>query len=277
MLTMGAPHSSTESRHSSTLSLSLMVCEYSRIRPQPVHVKLQACKGSSMRTSGKRFSPDSFLRAMYPAMDVVRLNGKRMGFSIRHGLAAIDGGQTQTKSRSVAGKGHEREVKAIHVILEVEHLGEAGAGKMLFLPGAVGLLGREEILDSQAHFVRLEFSCGEQRQEGPRALGGGRRPLPRQARVVITTARFAPAAAGLLHLFEPGDATPHHGLLHVVANTAQAQEHLPGAIDVVYSPAADPGSIPLLRGFEEAKSSVDLSMPHAIAVMAQGLERACGK
>ena len=41
-----------------------MVCEYSRMRPQPVQVRLQACSGSSISTSGKRFSRDSFLRAM---------------------------------------------------------------------------------------------------------------------------------------------------------------------------------------------------------------------
>src|SRR5438477_13049000 len=54
MLTMGAPASSTESRHSCRLSLSLMLEEYSRMRPQPVQVRLQACSGSSMSTIGKR-------------------------------------------------------------------------------------------------------------------------------------------------------------------------------------------------------------------------------
>src|SRR4249919_2439861 len=54
MLTMGAPHSSTDARHSSTLSFSLIVLEYSRMRPQPVQVRLQACSGSSIITSGKR-------------------------------------------------------------------------------------------------------------------------------------------------------------------------------------------------------------------------------
>ena len=29
------------------------VCEYSRMRPQPVQVRLQACSGSSISTSGK--------------------------------------------------------------------------------------------------------------------------------------------------------------------------------------------------------------------------------
>src|SRR5579862_9967556 len=54
METMGAPHSSTAARHSSSGMRSVMVDSYSRIRPQPVQVRLQACKGSSISTSGKR-------------------------------------------------------------------------------------------------------------------------------------------------------------------------------------------------------------------------------
>src|SRR5580704_5553088 len=78
MLTIGAPHSSTESRHSSTLSLSLIVSSYSRMRPQPVQVRLHACRGSSINTSGKRFSPWIFFLAMYVAIEVVRDRGNRM-------------------------------------------------------------------------------------------------------------------------------------------------------------------------------------------------------
>ncbi len=62
MLTHGAPHSSTAARHSSIDSRSLIEVLYSRIRPQPVQVRLQACKGSSISTSGNFFSPESRLR-----------------------------------------------------------------------------------------------------------------------------------------------------------------------------------------------------------------------
>ena len=60
MLTQGEPHSSTAARHSSSESRSFIDVEYSRIRPQPVHVRLQACNGSSISTSGNFFSPASF-------------------------------------------------------------------------------------------------------------------------------------------------------------------------------------------------------------------------
>jgi hypothetical protein len=53
--TTGAPHSSTAPRHCSSVSFSVMVVSYSRIRPQPVQVRLQAWSGSSISTSGNRF------------------------------------------------------------------------------------------------------------------------------------------------------------------------------------------------------------------------------
>ncbi len=40
--TIGAPQSSTAFKHSSTVNISLMVDLYSRMRPQPVQVRLQA-------------------------------------------------------------------------------------------------------------------------------------------------------------------------------------------------------------------------------------------
>src|SRR5579884_1646722 len=54
METVGAPHSSDAWRHCSSVSRSVMVLSYSRMRPQPVQVRLQACSGSSIRTIGNR-------------------------------------------------------------------------------------------------------------------------------------------------------------------------------------------------------------------------------
>src|SRR5271156_1832845 len=73
--TIGAPHSSTAFRHSSTVNISLIVDLYSRMRPQPVHVRLQACSGSSIITSGNFCAPLIFLPVRYPAMLVVKLKG----------------------------------------------------------------------------------------------------------------------------------------------------------------------------------------------------------
>src|ERR1700733_836800 len=73
--TMGAPQSSTAFRHSSTVNISLIVDLYSRMRPQPVQVRLQAWSGSSIITSGNFCAPLIFLPVRYPAMLVVKLKG----------------------------------------------------------------------------------------------------------------------------------------------------------------------------------------------------------
>src|SRR5947209_7697112 len=135
MLTMGAPASSTAARHSSTVSFSLMVCEYSRMRPQPVQVRLQACSGSSISTSGNRGVPDSLCRGMWLAMELVSVRGKRMALV----LCLVPG---------VARQCHQGEIEPIQVVLQVEDPREAGAGERLLLPVAVGGLGGDEVVDA---------------------------------------------------------------------------------------------------------------------------------
>src|SRR6266404_6414354 len=49
--TIGASHSTAEPRQSSRLIMSLRLVEYSRMRPQPVQVRLQVCSGSNWSTS----------------------------------------------------------------------------------------------------------------------------------------------------------------------------------------------------------------------------------
>src|SRR5215467_11494786 len=73
--TIGAPHSSTAFRHCSTDSFSFMVSAYSRMRPHPVHVRLQACRGSSIITSGNLSTPRNLLPAMYVDMLAVIVSG----------------------------------------------------------------------------------------------------------------------------------------------------------------------------------------------------------
>src|ERR1039458_6617576 len=73
--TIGAPHSSDAATHCSTLIISLIVDLYSRIRPHPVHVRLQACKGSSIRTIGNFSGPHRRWLATYRARFAVIFNG----------------------------------------------------------------------------------------------------------------------------------------------------------------------------------------------------------
>src|ERR1700688_3794546 len=73
--TMGAPHSSDAARHSSTVMISLMVDLYSRIRPHPVHVRLQLCSGSSIITIGNFLAPRKRWVATYFARFAVIFMG----------------------------------------------------------------------------------------------------------------------------------------------------------------------------------------------------------
>src|SRR5258708_27597253 len=75
METTGAPHSSEADRHCSTVIISLIVDLYSRIRPHPVHVRLQACKGSSIITIGNFSAPRRRWVAIYFARFAVIFNG----------------------------------------------------------------------------------------------------------------------------------------------------------------------------------------------------------
>src|SRR5271169_4873834 len=76
--TIGAPHSSDAAMHCSTVMTSLIVDLYSRIRPHPVHVRLQACNGSSIMTIGNFFVPRNRLLATYYARFAVIFSGYLM-------------------------------------------------------------------------------------------------------------------------------------------------------------------------------------------------------
>src|SRR5208282_2834169 len=84
MDTMGAPQSSTAFKHCSTVICSVMVSLYSRMRPQPVHVRLQACRGSSIITRGNFSTRRILLPAIYLLKLVVILSGNFIDSSCFH-------------------------------------------------------------------------------------------------------------------------------------------------------------------------------------------------
>src|SRR5207248_2382149 len=151
METTGAPHSSTAKRHSSSGTRSVIVFSYSRIRPHPVQVRLQACSGSSISTMGKRlliigcgvrFSPvlDARMRkglaASGFAATVFCHSGRgRILFLIMYPAmpAVIESGNLMVCPlilRSGFHKSSEREqwkIVLVHVVVQVENLGEARA------------------------------------------------------------------------------------------------------------------------------------------------------
>src|SRR5262249_2034945 len=75
METNGALHSSAAARQSSRLIMSLSDVEYSRIRPQPVHVRLHVCNGSSWSTVANFLVPRSLCPITYAAIFAVSGKG----------------------------------------------------------------------------------------------------------------------------------------------------------------------------------------------------------
>src|ERR1035437_9455169 len=105
METMGALHSSAAPRQSSRFIMSLIDVEYSRIRPHPVQVRLQVCKGSSCRTVAKRLVPRIFCPIMYAAILLVSARGNLIGARIVTRAPALSiGGEPRTRP-DAAGKG----------------------------------------------------------------------------------------------------------------------------------------------------------------------------
>src|SRR3954471_20380229 len=79
--TMGASHSVAEPRQSSRDIMSLRLVEYSRIRPQPVQVRLQVCSGSSCKTKANFGVRNILCLTICEAIFAVNANGKRIGFN----------------------------------------------------------------------------------------------------------------------------------------------------------------------------------------------------
>src|SRR5262249_53780887 len=91
METIGALHSSPAARQSSKLMMSLSDVEYSRIRPQPVHVRLQVCSGSSCSTVANFFVPRSLCLITYAAIFAVSGRGNLIkGKSLPRGARGVN-------------------------------------------------------------------------------------------------------------------------------------------------------------------------------------------
>ena len=141
---------------------------------------------------------------------------------------------------------HQREIDPIEVVLQIEDFREAGAGPRSFMPRAIGPLSADEIFNSSPCFVRASFACRDQAEQRPRSLRGGRLALSAKSRFVVAANRFTPAAVALLFGFEPLDRAADARVSRWDADLRQAHDHLPGAVEVIDSPATVPAVIVLL-------------------------------
>src|SRR6266705_2326242 len=80
--TIGASHSWAEPRQSSMDIMSLRLVEYSRIRPQPVQVRLQVWSGSSCSTRANFGVRRTLWLTMCRAIFAVKASGKRIVLEI---------------------------------------------------------------------------------------------------------------------------------------------------------------------------------------------------
>ncbi len=75
---MGASHSCAAARQSSSGIMSLRLVEYSRMRPQPVQVRLQVCSGSSCSTRANLGVRNNLCLTMWAAIFAVNASGNRI-------------------------------------------------------------------------------------------------------------------------------------------------------------------------------------------------------
>src|SRR3989442_1715164 len=78
METIGASQSLAAWRHFSSGTMSLSDVEYSRIRPQPVQVRLHVCSGSSCKTMANFGVLRTLCLMMWPAIFADNANGNRI-------------------------------------------------------------------------------------------------------------------------------------------------------------------------------------------------------
>src|SRR5438067_13937518 len=115
--------------------------------------------------------------------------------------------------------------------------------------------------DAGADLRTVRFTGRDQAQQRPGRLRGRHLALPLEARVVITATTLAPAAAKLLRLPQPGDGLPHHGIAHVKADAAETLQDLPGTVEIIDAPAADPTAITRLRTAKKLKRPTHVRVP----------------
>ena len=145
------------------------------------------------------------------------------------------------------------------MITEVEDSGEAGAGERGLVPGAVGQLGLDQVIDAAADGRPKAPAGGDESQRGP---GGLRRrrlagPLERAGRRSSGRSRpRRPRAAGSTRAI-PGPLEEPR-LIHGKSESGlQPLQDLPGAVDVIDAPAAIPAALGLLGAPEVIEGAAD--------------------
>src|SRR6188474_994436 len=150
---------------------------------------------------------------------------------------------------AVVNIGREREqrkVLPIHVVLQIEHAGKAGSRDLLLIPRSVGFLRAEQVAQTSLNTWSIEIAARADAHDRPCRLRRRAFADAFSRRIFVRAAGLTPAAVVVLAALKP-IATPQYPVLrHVLANRAQASQDLPGAVDVIDTPAPIPGAILVL-------------------------------
>ena len=163
------------------------------------------------------------------------------------------------------------------MVAEIKDAGEPGAGELAFIPGAVVVLRLGKVAHAAEHGRMIGHAGGDQAEHGPSGLRRGGLPLAAEFGLLIGIGRLAPAAVGLLMGQEPLGPGHHGRIVLGHADLDQAGQGLPGAVDVVDAPAAEPASVGLLGAAHERDGPIDVRIAHAAAEFAQGLQHPAAK
>src|ERR1022692_2601484 len=140
----------------------------------------------------------------------------------------------------VGGQRQQREILTIHVVLQIKYFRKTCSGNLRFVPRAIGFLGTEQETQSALDTRSIEIAARANSHQGPRSLRRRSFASALQRGIIVRRTCFAPTAVVVLATLQPIAPAQNPVLRHVLADGAQASQHLPRAINVVNAPAPIP-------------------------------------
>src|SRR5207248_9564704 len=131
--------------------------------------------------------------------------------------------------------------------------GEPAPGERLLVPGAVRPLAVDQPARAAVGTLRGRAAGGDQTEQRPGGLRGRALAASARHRFDIGGARLSPAAVGILPLFEPAERPANGEAVHVLASGRERGQDCPDSVEVIDSPAAEPGPFLLLLRVQVAE------------------------
>src|SRR5262245_23249114 len=162
-------------------------------------------------------------------------------------MGSSSGAGRARRALRVAAERRQREDEPVEVVADVEVAREARARELGLVPVAVLALGARQPGDGALDGRRTLAAGGEQREQRPAGLRGGRAAAPALGAILVGGERLAEAAVRVLHALEPGDRTADRRGAERLARTRQRRQGGARPVEVVRAPAPEPGAVRLLR------------------------------